>query len=208
MKYEGIVLGASHGGIRAISELLSYLPATSQLPVVIAQHIHRNEEGSYLASCFSQASALPVAEAMDKETIRKGQVYFAPPDYHLLIERDGLLSLSVDEKVNYSRPSIDILFKSAAYAWGCGAIGIILTGANSDGAAGLCAIKDAGGLTIAQDPHTAESSCMPLAAINAGGVLKILTIIEIGKLLVRISNDIQEKGSLQRRSNESEDTDS
>ena len=115
-----------------------------------------------------------------------GRAYVAPPDYHLLIERDETISLSIDEKVNYSRPSIDVLFENATYAWSAGLIGVVLTGANADGARGLRVIKERGGLTVVRDPATAEHPVMPQAAIDATEVDHVLPLEEIGKLLLEL----------------------
>ena len=180
--FECIVIGASAGGMEAVSKLLSYLPGEFPLPVIFAQHLHPTED-EYLVEYFNDKCALTVKGANEKERIQQGHVYFAPPDYHLLIERDQTFSLSIDEKVNYTRPSIDVLFESAAHVWSSHLIGIILTGANNDGAYGMRLIKDYGGLTIAQDPSTAEYPVMPQAAIDARGVEKILPLEGIGEFL-------------------------
>ena len=142
---------------------------------------------------FNNKCTLTIKEADDKEEIRPGFLYFAPPDYHLLIERDETFSLSIDARVNYSRPSIDVLFESAVYVWSSGLIGILLTGANNDGAHGMRLIKEHGGLTIAQDPATAEYPVMPKAAIDAAAVDKILSIEGIGEFL-RAFSDTLDKG--------------
>jgi two-component system, chemotaxis family, protein-glutamate methylesterase/glutaminase len=130
--------------------------------------------------------ALRVKEANEKEPIQAGVIYLAPPNYHLLIENDRTFSLSIDERVNYARPSIDMLFETAAQVYGPQTVGIILTGANNDGANGLRLIKERGGLAIVQDPRTAESTFMPQAALEATPVDHLLSIPEMGKLLVRI----------------------
>lgn len=183
--YKAIVIGASAGGLQALFELTSSLPADFHLPIIIAQHVHYTQNGSFTQN-FNRISKLPVKVADEKEVIRQGHIYFAPPNYHLLIERDETFSLSVDQRVNYARPSIDVLFESAVYAWSSCLIGIILTGANGDGAEAMRLIKQHGGLTIAQDPSTAESPVMPQSAINAGGVDKILSLDQIVRLIISL----------------------
>ena len=181
-RYRAVVIGVSAGGLEALSRLFSSLPGDFPLPILVVQHLHPSEDGS-LYDLLNPRCALTVQEARDKETIRPGQIYFAPPDYHLLVERDETMALSVDGKVNYSRPSIDVLFESAAHVWSANLIGILLTGANHDGAAGLGLIRELGGLTIAQDPTTAEYSVMPQTAIELASVERILSLDAIGKFL-------------------------
>jgi two-component system chemotaxis response regulator CheB len=134
---------------------------------------------------FSKLCSLNIKEADEKENIQAGYVYFAPPNYHLLIENDKTFSLSTDEKVNYSRPSIDVLFESAANAYGPRLAAIILTGANNDGAEGLRRIKQKGGLVIVQDPQSAENSYMPAAALKAVKPDFVLSLVEIGRWLTQ-----------------------
>ena len=148
-----VVIGCSWGGMRAVKVILDALPKRFGAAVVIAQHRSATSTGG-LAGIIGQGTALPVTDAEDKEALVRGHVYLAPPDYHLLVER-GTLALSVDERVQYSRPSIDVLFESAADAYGRRVVGVILTGANDDGAAGLLAIRRAGGFTMLQDPADA-----------------------------------------------------
>ena len=136
------------------------------MPVVVVVHLPQ-DKNSILAELFRSKCLLDVREAEDKEPLQGGTVYFAPPDYHLLVERNRCLSLSSEEPVNYSRPSIDVLFESAADAFGEALVGVVLTGANSDGASGLKAIRAAGGTTIVQDPDTAQATAMPRAAFEA-----------------------------------------
>jgi two-component system chemotaxis response regulator CheB len=184
-RYVAVVMGASAGGLDALGTVLAHLTAGFALPVIIAQHVHPVQSG-YLAQCLDVNCPLPVREAEDKSNIDAGIVYVAPPNYHLLVEDEGTLALSVDERVQYSRPSIDVLFESAADIWGCRAIGVLLTGANRDGAAGLRRIRDCGGLTIAQDPATAEQPAMPQAAIDVDAAHSVLALAEIGRLLARL----------------------
>jgi two-component system, chemotaxis family, protein-glutamate methylesterase/glutaminase len=161
---DAIVIGASAGGVDALMTLLPALPAHAAVPVIVVLHLPRHHPSS-LAEIFRSRCALEVREVEDKDPIRPGVVYFAPPDYHLLVDKGPAFALSTDEPVNYSRPSIDVLFESAADLYGERLGGIILTGANSDGAAGLQAVRRAGGFTIVQEPSTAHSSAMPAAAM-------------------------------------------
>lgn len=177
-EFKCIVIGVSAGGMKVLSELLPSLPAEFPIPVIIVQHLHKTSTGYYL-DYYNEKSSLFVKEAEQNEIIKVGNIYFAPPDYHLLIENDGTFSISSDEKVNYSRPSIDILFESAADAYREKLIGIILTGANNDGAEGMIIIKQKGGFTIAQNPLEAEFQVMPQSAIDTGKVDLILTLNEI-----------------------------
>lgn len=180
-----VVAGASAGGLQALLAVLGQLPADYRLPIVITQHLHGSDEGR-LAELLDRQLGLTVCEAADKQPTEPGRVYLAPAGYHLLVERDASLSLSVDPKVNYSRPSIDVLFESAATAFGDALVGVILTGANEDGANGMARIRELGGVCIAQDPATAESPPMPEAAIARAGIEMVLPAQEIGALLARL----------------------
>ena len=151
---EAVVIGASAGALEALSIILPALPVQSALPLMIVVHIPTDKR-SVLAEIFQAKCSVPVREAEDKEPISRGTVYFAPAGYHLLIESDRTLSLSIDEPVLYSRPSIDVLFESAADAYGRALIAIVLSGANHDGAAGLKTVIEAGGLGIVQSPDNA-----------------------------------------------------
>ena len=179
---EAIVIGASAGALEALSALLPGLPADYPLPIVIVVHIPADKK-SLLADLFRQRCRVDVREAEDKEPIKAGTVYFAPPDYHLLVEADKTLSLSADEPVLFSRPSIDVLFETAADAYGEGLIGVILTGANSDGAMGLKAISGAGGVAVIESPEGAYAAAMPQAAIAACKDAQILPLNEIAAYL-------------------------
>jgi two-component system chemotaxis response regulator CheB len=161
---EVIVIGASAGALEALSVILPALPADFPLPILLVVHIP-GDKRSVLADLFRAKCRIPVIEAEDKEPVLPRTAYFAPPNYHMLLEANGTLSLSSDEPVMFSRPSIDVLFESAADALGPAALGIVLTGANHDGAKGLRAILDAGGQSIVQDPETAFQSAMPQGAI-------------------------------------------
>lgn len=162
--HSAVVIGASVGAIEALTAILPRLPGDYPLAVLVVVHVPADRR-SLLAEIYSARCALPVKEAEDKETIVPGTIYFAPPDYHLLVEPDFTLSLSNEEPVLYSRPAIDVLFESAADAYGDALAGVILTGANSDGAKGLRAVCNAGGLAFVQDPSTAEGTAMPTSAL-------------------------------------------
>jgi two-component system chemotaxis response regulator CheB len=194
MRFEMIVMGGSAGCMAALAELLPIFPASYPIPIVVAQHLHPLQDEFYIEH-YSSLCSLKVKEADEKEQVRPGQVYFAPPNYHLFIENDHTFSLSIDEKVNYSRPSIDVLFESAADVYGSRLIGVVMTGANSDGSLGLYAIKRRGGMTIVQDPQTAESAYMPRAAIKMTEVDHILSMQEIGQLLCDVSQANPQTGS-------------
>ncbi len=187
--FDAVVIGASSGGMQALKTLLSALPASFLLPIVIVQHIHEHSD-AYLAEYLSRAGALAVKDAEDKETPQPGMAYLAPAGYHLLIEPDGSFSLSMDEKVNYCRPSIDMLFESAADAFGDRLIGVVLTGANADGAAGLKIIRQRGGMAIVQNPKTAESPYMPQAAMQCAQPDHVLDLEKIAPLLIKLNERI------------------
>ncbi len=176
-----IVIGASSGAIDALGELLPLLPAAASWPVVVVVHLPANRP-SLLASLFARKCALPVREAEDKQPVVSG-IWFAPPDYHLLIEASRTFALSIDPPVHHSRPSVDVLFETAASAYGDALVGIVLTGANGDGSNGAKAIRDAGGFVMAQDPATAESSTMPTQAIERARPQWVATISEIARAL-------------------------
>jgi two-component system chemotaxis response regulator CheB len=186
--FKAVVIGVSAGGLQALKILLPALPADFSVPIIIVQHIDPHSD-NYLFKYLNDLSAITVKEIEDKETLCAGNVYFAPAGYHLLIEPDTSVSLSLEEKVHYCRPSIDLLFESAAETYGKYLIGIILTGANADGAQGLKTIKECGGLAIAQNPKTAESPYMPHAAINMTEVDHILNLEQIVPLLLRLCKE-------------------
>lgn len=178
--YGLICIGGSWGGLAAVSRLFRALPDELDIPIALA--LHRAADPSALAALLQGATRLRVLEADDKMPIARGNVYVAPPDYHLLVERDAL-ALSVDERVQFARPSIDVLFESAADAYGDSVIGIVLTGANADGAQGLAAIKSAGGVAVVQRPDEATKREMPDAAIAATNADAILSLDDIGKFV-------------------------
>jgi two-component system, chemotaxis family, protein-glutamate methylesterase/glutaminase len=184
-RYQAVAVGVSAGGLEALRVILGLLPAGFSMPVLIAQHLHPQQD-RFFFDVLGQSCLLPVREAEEKEAATPGVVYFAPPNYHLLIELDRTFSLSVDAKVNFSRPSIDVLFETAAEAYGAALIGIILTGASRDGAAGLRRIKESGGLAVVQDPAGAEFALMPSAALEETQVDHVLSLPEIGRLLAAI----------------------
>jgi two-component system chemotaxis response regulator CheB len=177
-----VAVGASYGALEALSVLLPLLPADYPRPVFVVVHLPPDRE-SLMVGLLRESCRLTVREAEDKEPIAPGTIYFAPPDYHLLIEPDHRLSLSSEEPVLFSRPSIDVLFESAADVYGAGLVGVVLTGANSDGARGLRAIRQAGGLGLVQRPDTATASAMPRAALAACPDAAALTLDEIAEHL-------------------------
>lgn len=179
-----IVIGCSLGGMRALSVILTDLDAGFRPPVAVVQHRHRLSN-EMLPAFLAQQSKLPVVDVDDKLRIRPGQVYLAPADYHLLVEK-GEFSLSVDPAVSYSRPSIDVLFESAAEAYEDRLVGIVLTGNNNDGARGARRIKQQGGFVIVQDPKSAEAPAMPQATIDAVRVDRILPVDRIGPFLIEL----------------------
>ena len=190
--FEAIVVGSSAGGINALTTILAMLPREFPLPIIIVQHLHPNSE-SYLAQILGTKCELDVKQADEKEIIANGVVYIAPPNYHLLIEEDRSFSLSVEAPVNFSRPAVDVLFETAIYAYRNKLIGIVLTGANSDGSQGLKKIKQVGGHAIVQEPTTAEADVMPKSAIAATKVDKILPLEQIGPHLLQLVNRFKRK---------------
>lgn len=184
MAYEIIVIGTSLGGLSALQIVLGNLPATFLIPLIIVQHrLSQPHDG--LITQLQMSSALPLSEPEDKEVIKNGHVYLAPADYHLLLER-GSFSLSTEGPVLCARPAIDVLFESAADVYGSACVGIILTGASEDGAAGLARIKAAGGITVVENPATAHCSIMPQAALSVVAIDHILTIDQIAPYLTRL----------------------
>jgi two-component system chemotaxis response regulator CheB len=180
--YDLICIGASWGGLAAVSRILSDIPRDLGQAIVLAQHRHPDAPSSTLPELLGLQIARPVVDVEDKLPIEPGHVYVAPPDYHVLVER-GSFALSLEERVQYARPSIDVLFETAADAYRERAIGVILTGANEDGAAGLRRIKENGGVAIVQDPAQALRRSMPDAAIAATAADAILPLEEIGPFL-------------------------
>lgn len=185
MEFEIVVVGTSWGGLSALRTLISGLPDDFPVPLVLVQHRHR-ESDHLMSTLLQDSTTLAVCEVEDKSPIQRGNVYIAPADYHLLI--DGRqLALSLDAPVRYSRPSIDVTFESAADSFGTRTIGVVLTGANADGAAGLRRIADRGGLAIVQRPDDAESPTMPSAALRAVPAAHALPLEEIATFLVSMA---------------------
>ena len=182
---EAVVIGASAGGFEALLAILTGLPATYPMPIAAVLHLPEHHE-SRLAELFGYRLALQVREARDKETLEPGVLYFAPPGYHLSVENDYSFSLSGEERVSYARPSIDVLFSSAADAYGPALAGILLTGANYDGAAGMAGMQVVGALTIVQDPASADVPTMPEAALRRMTPDLILPLADIHSLLLRL----------------------
>ena len=184
MAYDVVVIGASWGGLGAVSTILAALQAGFPLPVVIALHRGAASPGDGgLATIWQRHTSLQVCEAEDKSPIAPGHVYVAPADYHLMIEARNLFALSTEGPVLWSRPSIDVLFETAAEAYGEGVIGMVLTGASADGSQGLRAICARGGCALVQDPATAECDVMPRAALAATPVNHVLGLHELGRML-------------------------
>jgi two-component system, chemotaxis family, protein-glutamate methylesterase/glutaminase len=189
--YAVIAIGGSWGGLAAISKVLGGLPRDLDVPVVVV--LHRAPEPSALGSLLQSYTHLRVCEALDKQPIERGHAYVAPPDYHLLVD-EGAFALSTDDRVQFARPSIDVLFESVADAYGPCAIGVILTGANQDGARGLARIKDAGGVAVVQSPDEAEKRSMPDAAIAATPHADaVLPVDEIGKFLYGVAAPVRSR---------------
>jgi two-component system chemotaxis response regulator CheB len=177
-----VVIGASAGAIEALSAILPALPRDYPLPVMVVVHLPAGKP-NLLPELFRDRCQLTVKEAEDKEPIQPGHIYFAAPDYHLLVEGDRKLSLSADEPVLFSRPSIDVLFESAADAYGEKLVGVVLTGASSDGTGGVEAILGRGGQALVQSPETAQSSLMPRSAIERSPSARALRLEQISSFL-------------------------
>jgi two-component system chemotaxis response regulator CheB len=182
---DAIVVGASAGGVEALLKIFASIQPGFRLPIFTVLHIPE-ERRSQLAQVFQSRLPIPVKEADDKEDIVPGTLYFAPPGYHLSVETDLSLSLSQEDRVFHSRPSIDILFSSAADAFGARLAGMLLTGANNDGASGLAYIKQCGGMTVIQDPNRAQVRTMPEAALALHSPDYLLPLDDIGQLLLEL----------------------
>jgi two-component system chemotaxis response regulator CheB len=186
MKEQGLVaIGASWGGLDALRAILSALPGDFGAAVVVAQHRSPDSHRGAFRELLAAVTRLKVCEADDKDELRASQVYLAAPDYHLLVE-DGRLSLSTDDPVQFARPSIDVLLASAAEAYRERCVGVVLTGANADGADGLARIVELGGTAIVQDPETAARPEMPCAALAAVPDARVAAPGEIGPLLAEL----------------------
>lgn len=183
---QAVVIGGSAGGVDALAVLLPALPAELQVPVIVVLHLPR-EKPSLLVEIFARQCALQVSEACDKAPVEPGTVYFAPADYHLLIDEGPSFALSVDEPVHFSRPSIDVLFESAADVYGERLLAVVLTGASQDGAAGLAAVHRAGGITAVQRPAEAPSPYMPESALRASPTAHVLPLAGIAELIATLA---------------------
>lgn len=183
-----VVIGASAGGVEALTTLLPALPSTLRVPVLVVLHLPPARP-SMVVSLLAGVCAVPVHDADDKMPIEPGVVYLAPADYHLLVGTGPCVTLSADEPVHFSRPSIDVLFESAADVFTAGLLGIILTGASSDGARGLDAIRRAGGTTVVQDPHEARVPTMVQAALALGEADRVQPLAGIAALLRLLPHD-------------------
>jgi two-component system chemotaxis response regulator CheB len=186
MAYELMVIGTSVGGLQALIALLGELPPTFPLPIVIVQHRSADVK-SGIREILQSHTELVIVEADDKDAVEPGRVYLAPADYHVLVESDRTLALSTEGPVHYARPSIDVLFESAADAYREGVIGVVLTGASADGAKGALRIKQCGGCVVVQDPATAESSVLPAAAIAAGVADEIVPLERMARTLRQLA---------------------
>lgn len=182
--YDLVVVGTSWGGLDALRTLVSGLPETFKMAVTLVQHRHKDSD-HLLRTLLQERSALEVCEVEDKMPLEQGRIYVAPPDYHTLVE-PGHFSLSTEAPVRFSRPSIDVTFHSAADSYGHRTVGIVLTGANADGSEGLRRISDRGGLAIIQDPATAESTLMPASAMKAVPRARVMTLVEMTKLIASL----------------------
>jgi two-component system, chemotaxis family, protein-glutamate methylesterase/glutaminase len=185
MSYSVVGVGTSWGGLAALRKLLGDLPGDFNLPVVVVQHRSKDSD-RLLSQLLQDATDLRVCEAEDKDPLTPGTVHVAPADYHILVDT-GYLSLTVEEPVRFSRPSIDVMFSSAADTYGSGAIGVVLTGANEDGARGLADIVKRGGRALVQDPRSAEIAIMPLAAVKMAPSAEVLPLEALAPKLIELS---------------------
>jgi two-component system chemotaxis response regulator CheB len=185
MTYSVVGIGTSWGGLAAMTKLLGDLPGDFSLPVVVVQHRGKDSD-RLLSELLQDATELRVCEIEDKEPLEPGTVHIAPANYHVLVD-EGYLSLTVEEPVRFSRPSIDVMLSSAADTYGAGAIGVVLTGANEDGALGLSHIAKRGGRALVQDPKTAEIPIMPVAAIKAVPSAEVLPLDKLAPRLIQLS---------------------
>jgi two-component system chemotaxis response regulator CheB len=193
MPYSVVGIGTSWGGLAAMTKLLGDLPADFSLPVVVVQHRSKDSD-RLLTDLLQDATDLNVCEVEDKDPLMSGTVHIAPANYHVLIDA-GYLSLTLEEPVRFSRPSIDVMFTSAADTYGSGAIGVVLTGANEDGARGLANIVKRGGRALVQDPRTAEIPIMPHAAVRAVPSAEILQLDALAPRLIELSHERAKVGA-------------
>jgi two-component system chemotaxis response regulator CheB len=195
MVYSIVGIGSSWGGLAAMSKLLGDLPGDFSLPIVVVQH-RSSDSDRLLAEILQDATELAVAEIEDKDQLTPGTVHIAPANYHVLID-DGSLALTTDAPVRFSRPSIDVTFSSAAAMYGPGAIGVVLTGANDDGAEGLSDIVKRGGRALVQDPRSAEIAVMPYAAVKAVPSAEVLPLEALAPRLLELSREHMKVGARQ-----------
>jgi len=193
MSYSVVAIGTSWGGLAALTKLLGDLPSDFSIPVVVVQHRSIDSE-RLLVQLLQDATDLTVCEIEDKDPLTPGSVHVAPPNYHVLIE-DGHFSLTVEEPVRFSRPSIDVMLASAGDTYGSAAIGVVLTGANEDGARGLARIVKRGGRALVQDPKTAEIPIMPQAAIRAVPTAEVLSLDKLAPRLLELSQERAKVGA-------------
>jgi two-component system chemotaxis response regulator CheB len=185
---EGVVIGASAGGVQALAQLLPAFPQDTPAAIFVVLHLPRDRP-SLLTEVFAPKCVVRVREAQDKEPVEPGTVYFAPSNYHLLVDQGPQLALSADDLVHHSRPSIDVLFESAAELYRERLLGVLLTGANEDGAEGLAAVHDAGGITVVQEPETAQVSTMVLSAMQLRAPDWVLPLSGIAELFKAVGRD-------------------
>jgi two-component system chemotaxis response regulator CheB len=180
-----VAIGTSWGGLEALDQLLGRLPASFGSPLAVVQHRGASTPAGTMRAYLSTRCRLPVVDVEDKEPVECGCVYLAPPGYHLLVDEE-MLTLSLEAPVAFSRPSIDVLFETAADSYGRGLTAVVLTGANDDGSRGVVAVRDAGGTVLAQDPDEAERSEMPTAAIATGAVDEVLPLARLAERLIEL----------------------
>ncbi|HMG94933.1 MAG TPA: chemotaxis protein CheB [Gemmatimonadaceae bacterium] len=192
MPYSIVAVGTSWGGLSAMTKLLGSLPEDFPIPIVVVQHRSKDSD-RLLVQLLQDATGLKVCEIEDKDVLSAGTVHVAPADYHVLVE-SGYLSLTLEEPVRFSRPSIDVMFTSAADAYGPATIGVILTGANEDGAMGLADIVKRGGTALIQDPKTAEIKIMPGAALQAAPTAEVLSLDNLARRLIELGGQPVEAG--------------
>lgn len=180
-----IAIGCSAGGVEALRNVLGGLDARLSQAVLVCLH-SRADTVEMLCEVLGRISPLPVMEAVERDAVQPGVIHLAPAGYHLLVESDLHFALSIDPRVNHARPSIDVLFHSAAEVWRDGLIGVVLTGANADGATGLRHIRQLGGLAVVQSPADAESAAMPQAALDTAGADYCVPLSDIAPLLNRL----------------------
>ena len=188
MPYEFVAIGASWGGLRALNVILPGLPEGFPAAIAIAQHRRTDSPRNTMTSLLQGGCHLPVSEVEDKTPIEPGRIYLAPPDYHLFVEK-GYFSLSIDEAVQYARPSVDVLFESAADSYADRTVAVVLTGLNEDGSGGIARVKEAGGYVIVQDPTSAEKSEMPEAAIATGFADRVVALGDIASVLRELTKE-------------------